>query len=221
MRQHSYHTLIASLPALPAGLDAECRLMTRPALEKRLQMLKSGDAEALAELLDFLSWDRQPLGRTDEEVIAGYRKLMGTTRHPLVRKIIAQRMDMRTIISAIRRRRLELGPPTGVGQWVDPIRRRWAEPGFGLLTRFPWVGELERLIASGATHEAERQMLVVTWDVWSRAASRHQFTFEAVLLYVARWALLNRWAAQDAAAGRQRFNKLLEQLVGDHVHFSN
>jgi hypothetical protein len=44
---------------------------------------------------------------------------------------------------------------------------------------------------------------------------------EAVLTYVARWAIVNRWTSQNAALGRERFDNTLLQLLKKHVHFND
>jgi hypothetical protein len=221
VRSNVYYTLIASLPALPARFDVERCPISWPRLEDRLRMLEPDDALALARLLDVFAWDRQPLDRTDDEVIAQYKSLSASVRHPLLREIVDDRIEMRTLLSALRRRRLGQGPPPAVGRWADPIRRRFSHPQFGLETRFPWIGELDSLLAAGAARDAERLILSVNWKKLSRAAAEHHFSFEAVLLYVARWAVVNRWTSQNAALGRQRFENALSKLLEGHVHFDN
>lgn len=214
---HSYYTLIASLPALPSRFDVDRCPITWPRLETRLRMLDANDQLTLKRLVDFLAWDRQPLQRTDQEVIAHYRALTATDGHRLVRSIIDQRTDMRLIISAIRRRRLDLGPPPDLGQWSGLIRRRWNTPQFGLQARFPWIAEVERLLAEGAADAIERLVLSVQWAMYVRAEPYPLFSFEAVLLYVARWAVVHRWTSQNATLGRERFESTLSKLLESHV----
>lgn len=40
-------------------------------------------------------------------------------------------------------------------------------------------------------------------------------------MYVARWAIVNRWTSQNAVLGRERFDKTLLQLLKKHVHFND
>jgi hypothetical protein len=217
----NYYTLIASLPALPSRFDVDRCPITWPRLEQRLRLLEPDDAETLRRLIDFLAWDRQPLDRTDADVIVRHKSLLETIRHPLVRQIVDDRMDMRTIISGLRRRRLNQGPPPGVGRWTETIRRRWNEPQFGLQTRYPWIVKLEQLLNDDELDEADRLILSVNWERWKRAAANYHFTFDAVLLYVARWAIVNRWTSRNAQLGRDRITKTVSQLVESYVQFDN
>lgn len=217
----SYYTLIASLPALPTRFDVDRCPITWPRLEDRLRLLEPEDHAMLSQLIDFLAWDRQPLERTDAEMIARYDTLMKKITHPVIRGLVDDWINLRTIVSALRRRRLGEGPPPGIGCWTDTIRRWWSQPQFGLQTRFPWIEELDRLMAANSTRQAERLILSVHWSKWSREASEHHFSFEAVLLYVARWSLVHRTTSQNAVAGRERFENTLSKVLENHVQLAN
>jgi hypothetical protein len=221
MGGHSYYALISSLPALPPRFDVERCPITWPRLQDRLRGLTPEDAANAALLFDFLAWDRQPIDRTDDDVTVLYQHVMAQLTNPFARELVTERIDNRTILAALRRRRLGWGPPSGASQWVDSIRRRWSHPQFGLQARFPWIAELDRLLADDDTLGIERQIVALAWTSWSRLAGLHHFTFEAVLLYVARWSVLNRWVSQDIPSGRQRFQHSLSQLLKDHVRLDS
>lgn len=218
VRRHAYYTLMTSLPHLPAHFEVERNPITRPRLDERLKMLEPADAAVLEQLVDFLAWDRQPLDRTDNEVIKRYDHLIVTIANPLVRKMIDERMDIRTIVSGLRRRKAGLSPPSGVGRLVGHIRRNWKHPEFNLQGRHPWIGEFSQLTKSGEAAEAERLLFSVTWKHWSRLAESYYFSFEAVLLYVARWSIVERWTSRDVSAGRRRFEQLIMETLGDHAN---
>jgi hypothetical protein len=214
--QRSYYTLIASLPNLPPTFEVERPPITRERLKDRLRLLHEKDAAVIDQVSAFLAWDRQPLDRTDEQVVSHYGQLMEDIGNPLVRELVNSRIDIRTIVSAIRRRRLNGTPPSGVGQWVDHIRRNWTQPGFALAGRYPWIGDVERLIADGDPMEAQRRLFAENWRVWSRMAERYTFSFEAVILYLARWEVIDRWTSRNAEAGRQRFEELITETLGEY-----
>ena len=202
----SYYTLIASLPHLPPHYDVERLPISRSALSARLRLLREDDQFVLRQLVDFLAWDRQPFDRTDEEVVSEYDRLQEEIRHKLVLQIIDLRINVRTLVGALRRRRDESGPPIGVGPLVEPIRRAWSKPHFGLERQFPWIVEFEEHLKSGEAMSAQRVLFDYTWTTWRRMAADFTFSFEAVLLYIARWSIVDRWTSCDAEVGRNRFD---------------
>ena len=217
----SYYMLIASLPHLPANFDVDYLPISRVRLAQRLKMLQPGDALVLEQLNDFLAWDRQPLDRTDAEVVARYEQLMATISNSLVRMLINHRIDVRTIVSGLRRRRNGQGPPPGVGQMVETIARNWQHPQFQLHGQHPWIVEFDRDLSAGDALAAQRVLYRVVWDRWTRLAEHYYFSFETVLLYLARWSIIERWVSQDQQAGQQKFDELIEETLGEYAHIDN
>jgi hypothetical protein len=219
LSQRSYYTLIASLPHLPLHFEEADRIpITRPRLLDRLRLLHPEDRKVIDQVTSFLAWDRQPLDRSDEEVIARYESLMTSVSNPLVREVINTRIDVRTIISAMRRRRSGAAPPPGVGRWVDHIRRHWNHPEFYLAGRYPWISDVQRMIQEGQARETQRLLFGVSYGSWSRMAERYTFSFEAIILYLARWEIIDRWTSQNVETGRQRFDKLITETLGAYAN---
>ena len=215
---NTYYTLITSLPALPRSFEVDRVPITLPRLEHRLKMLMPEDAEVVTRLRAFLLWDRQRRDRTDEEVIPYYEEFMATMANSLARDIVSFRMDIRTIMSGLRRRRRGLPPPPGVGQWTDHIRRNWGHPQFKLAWRHPWISDVDGLLDTINCLPVERILLGVGWNRWTRLAEQHFFDLEAVLLYLARWEILNRWVGQDATLGRERFEQLVTESLSEYAN---
>ena len=220
MASRSYYTLIASLPALPPSFEVERDPITRPRLAQRLKLLEPEDVAALDRLTDFLAWDRQPLDRTDEEMVAHYGQLLTGLRNSLVRRLVDDRMQVKTIVSGLRRRRANLPPPVGMEPWAGHLRRNWGHPDFGLQYRHPWISRFRELTDAGDVVEANRLLLSVAWKEWSRLANDYQFSFEAVILYLARWEIIDRWTSRDAERGRQRFEQLITETLGEHANLN-
>lgn len=212
----AYYTLVAALPNLPPYFDVERPPITRLRLNELLEQLSQEDATVLRQLRDFLAWDRQPSGRSDQQVVEHYERLQRELRHPLVLEVVEQRINVRTIVSALRRKKTNEGPPIGVGGLVEPIRRAWNEPHFGLQRRFPWIEDFEQHMLAGNAIQAERTLFDYTWKTFSRMATEFTFSFEAVLLYLARWAIIERWTSRDVQVGRERFEQLIEETLGEH-----
>ena len=214
----AYYTLIASLPNLPPHFDVDLPPITRPRLNSRLRQLTAQDAATLKQLRDFLAWDRQPVDQTDARVVAHYARLQDEIKHPVLLEIVDHRINVRTIVSALRRRRDGQGPPEGVGKLVDRIRRNWQHPSFGLQHAFPWIDSFAEQLQLQNAVEAERILFEFTWTTWCRMASRFTFSFEAILLYLARWTIVDRWTSRDAQLGQQRFDRLIEETLGEYAN---
>lgn len=215
-RSNVYYMLVASLPHMPRHFEVERVPINRIRLDERLRMLRPEDAAVVEQVQGFLLWDRQPRDRTDEEVIRHFESLMASISNPLVRHLISFRMDVRTIVSALRRRRQNQGPPPGVGRWIEHIGRHWTHPQFRLERQYPWIADVDRLLNQGDPLEIERRLLGATWTEWRRLANEYTFSFEAVILYLARWEIVDRWVRLDRETGRNLFEELVTEALGDH-----
>ncbi len=213
----SYYTLIASLPGLPPTFETDRSPISRPRLVERLEMLEEEHAKLIRKVRDFLAWDRETLDRTDDEFIARYEEVVPPLTNSAVRTVVNDRMNMRTIASAIRRRRAGKGPGRGVGEFADHVNRHFQDVDFNLGGRFAWIAEFDAAFRAGRLVDAERVLFTEHWSHWSRAAERHHFSFEAVVFYLARWTLVDRWTSHDADRGRERFEALIQDCMGEYA----
>lgn len=212
----NYYTLIASLPHLPNQFDVDRLPISRSELRGRLRLLQTDDHLVVDQVTQFFVWDRQPLERTEEDVIQIYNRLKRDIRNPLVRQIVDHRIDMRTIVAAIRLRLAGAQPPQGVGQLTDTIRRNWSRPFFSLEPRYPWIEPFTHVLEQGLQRRGQYLLFENLWTTWKRRAQDYHFTFEVVILYLARWEILERWTCQNADEGRLRFNNLLTETLGEY-----
>jgi hypothetical protein len=213
---NSYYMLVASLPHMPRTFEVEQAPISRIRLQQRLSLLGEQDRYVVEQVQNFLLWDRQLPERTDEQVQREYDRLMQIVSNPLVRDIVRHRMDVRTITSALRRRRLGLAPPSAVGPYVEHIRQHWEHPDFLLARKFPWILLVQNYLDASEPQQVERQLLLATWNRWVRMADDFHFSFETVLLYLARWEIVDRWTRRNETLGRQHFQTLLRETLGDH-----
>lgn len=214
----TYYTLISSLPHLPAHFDDASRPpISRDRLNERLKLLRDDDLKVLRQLVDFIAWDRQVTDRPESEIVDHYKRLTHEIKHPLVLEVIEHRMNARTIVSALRRRRDGLDPPTGVGNLVGPITRRWGEPQFGLQSGFPWIEDFNQKMLAGRAVAAERVLFEWSWQACLRLASQFTFSFDAVLMYLARWSIVDRWTSRSGKIGLERFDSMIEETLGEYA----
>jgi hypothetical protein len=218
VRSNAYYMLICSLPALLPRLDVDRLPITLERLQGRLRMLEPEDAQTINRLLDILAWSRQVVETDDGAVVKRYSELMQEVTNPLVRELFAADMDVRMIVAALRRRRHGLGPPTvGFGQWFEHIRRYFNQPDFRLGHVFPWILQFEQLLEQGDVLTLYRQVLGATWAYVKTRAEDYYFSFEAVVLYIARWEIMRQWQQLQAERGRAVFEALVTEALGEYA----
>ncbi|MEM9904826.1 MAG: hypothetical protein AAF921_07365 [Cyanobacteria bacterium P01_D01_bin.44] len=218
-----YVTLMASLPPIGQLFEANQPPISQLKLNSRLKMLTARDTLRLDQIASLVAWRQQPMERSDAQFIAEAKRFFETVRNPVLREIMAYRLDLRTIVAALRRRhRGERVPPVnqpwGVGPWVSYIERHWTEPGFHLEVMFPWVLEANQYLDAQDSVALERLQFEINWKLLDRLETGHYFDFEAVVIYLMRWSLVQRWTSYDGAVAVERFGGLAESGLG---RFSN
>lgn len=214
-----YVQLMASLPALGPILAAKSPPINAQRLAKRLGTMLSPEHRAeIAAAGDLLVWARLPLLTSDADYIRRAEEALPKIRNPTLRRLVLDRLAQRTAIAALRRR--EAGgeaPPAGevwgYGDVAARIRKNWRDPVFGLGPAYRWLAPLKERLAAGDAAGAERIILENAWRQALRLANPHDFDFEAVAIYVARWNLLDRWTRYDAEIAAARFGDLIGEAL--------
>jgi hypothetical protein len=214
-----YVQLVASLPALGPILAAKTAPINPVRLQARLRdMLRPEHLAELEAAASLLAWPRQPLLETDAEFVGKARKVMPTLESETVRRLVDDRLELRTVIAALRRRHAGQDAPAasevwGSGRYGDRIRANWREPRFGLGQSLKWVLRAKGKLDKGDAAGLERILLEAAWRQADRLVGAHDFDFEAVALYVVRWNLLDRWTRYDAEAAAARFGALVAEAL--------
>lgn len=217
-----YITLMTSLPALPALFAARELPISALRLDVRLRMLDEADAMLLQRVESVMLWDRTGADISDDRLVDDIRSLMSALEYPVLRRVMTEHFELRSILAAMRRRRRGDAPPSvamrwGYGGLIDVIRLNWSRPHFGLRRRCPWIAELRELHDAGATLELEKAIVKRNWQNLVDAARDHEFDFAAVVLYVLRYRLIAQWLGQSADAAKRKFNDLIATGLGRHA----
>jgi hypothetical protein len=218
MARANYYTLVASLPRLPYFESAMWLPISRKQLDQRLTMLAPEHALQLRHAEELVKWQRQPVTRTSQHIVRQYRKLMPAISNPALAGFVEYRMNQRTALVALRRRRLGLGPPAageawGVGPWLNLITGAWDRRDLGLAYLLPWLPEAADLLEAGKAVELERLLMAAVWNRLGRIADGSPFGFEQVIALVFRWDILQRWLSYDPAKGKLRFQELVTEVT--------
>lgn len=220
MGRQPYYTLLASLPPLPRFDRADRLPINRERLRQRIRMLAPEDAELYERAAAFLAWQRQTATRTDAEMIASFKKMAEHIAQPILESIFASPIDQRTIMAALRRRFRGLPAPVpgelwGVGRYVNHIERNWDEPHFKLSAVYPWITQARSHLEAGETLALELLLKNVLWDHLDRAVPSYEFGFRAVLTYIIKWDILNRWLSYDTQDAKARFQELVTEVTNE------
>jgi hypothetical protein len=214
----AYYTLIGSLPTLPPHFeDAERVPISRIQLNDRLRMLEPRDARVIDEMAEFLIWERQPLERTDQDVIDHAEQFLETVDNRFAIELIHYVLQVRTIVAGLRLRRRGLGPPPAKLPVAQHIARHWEHPDFRLGNEFRWIASLDSVLNSETPFRFEKITLDIIWQHAKRLSEQYFFTFEAVVLYLIRWEVVYRWTRRDAKTGRKKFQELVDEAMGEYA----
>ncbi|MFD2111078.1 DUF2764 family protein [Thiorhodococcus fuscus] len=216
---HRYAMLLSALPYHGPLFGAKQTPLSRFRLHQRLVQLDPTDASDITILGQLLDWTHQNPSRSDEQAMTEAKRQVAEIANPFARDLAVWRLELRTLIAALRRRRRgDLAPEDnrwGYGRWTDTIRRNWTESAFGLQGVFPWLPEGARMIALGDALGLERLLLQTVWNHLEGISGGHHFDFEAVVVYVMRWDLIARWTSYQDEGGLDRFDALVANAMAD------
>lgn len=220
---NAYIMLMTSLPSPEALFLAKRPPLSRLKLDSRLRVLAPEDARVLKLTEGVLHWGDIPIAMTEEEIVARAKKAQQEIGNETVRLIIRDRLEIRTCMAALRRRhRGEQAPAPGTiwgfGRWTGHIARNWSEATFRLDSVFPWLREADRLLKEGDTLPLQRLILEQAWRNASRRKGEHEFDFEAVVIYVIKWNIVDRWGRYNGEEAAKRFEELTEAALGDNAN---
>ncbi len=221
MKQDQYIMLMASLPPhAPDLFTAKQPPISRIKLNQRLTMLEPEHREKLDLIENLVHWDRLAIATSDDQIIQRGKQTLNAINNDLMKKIISWRLEKRSMVAALRRKQLDLSAPEpgqkwGFGERCETLVQHWAEPAFGLQRQFPWLEEAERLMNTGKHLDLERMLLHQVWVFYDRLSSHHFFDFEAVIIYVLRWDVIDRWSRYDDEKAAARLQSMSDSGLGE------
>ena len=220
MIRREYYTLIASLPPLKKFDQAERLPINMERLKERLTMLWQEDAKVVDNVASFIIWNRLPMDRSDKEMFDAYKQLVKSIDNPVIKEMINLRIDIRTIVVALRRRYRGLPAPKsdelwGVGRWVLHIEKYWDDQNLRLAAVYPWIPQVREYLENGNALELERLQMNQVWYGVDRLADKNYFGIDVVLSYLFKWDMMQRWLANNVDAAKIRFDELISEAMND------
>lgn len=214
-----YYTIVASLPHLPRFDKADRLPISRERLIHRLKMLEPEDYKLAETVAEFIAWRRQPVGRTDAEVLSIYDQgVEWIFESKLLQPLFELPVNQKTIITALRRREKGLprpspGEPWGVGPLVSHIEHNWESPFFKLQSTCPWIVQAKTYLQEGELLKLEYLLANLIWNKLENLLFKNYFGFEVVVAYLLKWDILRQWLSFNKEESKARFNELVSETL--------
>jgi len=208
-----YIDLLCSLPHLADPFVHRRPPISGVQLTKRLDMLDFEDRALVSDLAKSFYWGDIPFDTSDERLVQRASRAIDAVQYEDLSEWLFWRMDLRTVIAALRRRHrgedAPVGQRWGFGRYTRYLERNWAQPHFRLEGHFTWLPEARTLLESGESYELERLLLSAAWHYYTSQVPLQPYSISEVWLYLMRWDLVERWCSYDARQAQQRFDQLV------------
>ena len=194
--------------------------ISRFKLDERLQMLEPEDAKDLGLIENLVHWNRIPMEITDFEMIKRGEQARDQLSNQFIKEIVRWRLELRTAVVALRLRKIQQKFPTNTrkweyARWLPYIEKHWNESAFAMGKIFTWMPDAEKFLQEGNYLALERLLLNLSWEHYGRVADAHFFDFEAVVIYVLRWDVIDRWSHYNVEKAKKRFIEMTETALGE------
>ena len=215
--RYKYAMLLTSLPAHKINLFlSEQKTLSRIQLNKRLTLLDDNDKSDLERIETLLHWSQQ-LKKVDEDIIEQAQQLIVLIENPFLQQSVIWRLELRMIMAALRKRHQGYDCPEknslGFGRWHFFIQKNWQEVDFGIGQQLPWLLKAQQYLVENQPLELEKLLLELIWTHYTQTGNLHYFDFEAVVIYVLRWNVINRWVSYDKEKALLRFDALVDSSL--------
>lgn len=211
----SYVDLLCSLPYLENPFVRKRPPITAVQFRKRLNMLDFESRETVKQLVGTFHWGRITLDDSDENLVRQATRIIDQLNEPDIKEWQMWRMDLRTVMAALRRRKQNQPAPDGktlwgYGRYVNHIITNWNHPTFKLESRFPWLPEAKELLEKPDSYGLEKHLLSTAWNYYSRQQADEQYSLSDVCLYAMKWDLVDRWCCYNADVAKTHFEQLVQ-----------
>ena len=202
----NYEYIIASLPFLTADFKyAEGEGFQTVISEIKRDLDDRDDA-----LVDFLL-----RGFDDQSLTADFYAEALKHRNRFLREYF--RFDLNLRNAKVRYLNAQLGraAETDVLTGEDPDAQDVDIDGFRFSGgEFEEELKVEDVLSGSDLVTREKGLDDILWDKVDALSTFHYFDVEAVLAYIAKLHIVNRWLALDEAEGRERFHRLVKEVRG-------
>ncbi len=210
---------MTSLPRHDRQFKVKQTPISRIQLAKRLKLLPEPEQTYLEQLVNVV-WDSWfsldlPLSETLKRA-----KPLLALNNPFINDIIYWFFDIRSLFVALRLHKTQAQPPSKPQDyWHTRFSKRlianWSQADFGLKHVYPWLSDVIEKISNNEPDDVEDILLTQVWHHLNAIETRHFFDFEALIIYVIRWNVVNHWSQFNETKAHQRIIALSNQIISE------
>ena len=204
----NFEYIISSLPFL----TADFRYTDQAGFNSVISDIKRDLGEQDEALLDFLL-----KGFSDKELDTDFYAEALRHRNKFLREYF--RFDLNVRNAKVRYLNAQLGrnPEQDLMTGEDPDAADVDIDGFRFSGgEFEEEAKVDAILAGNDLVEREKGLDNLLWDKVDSLATFHYFDIEAVLAYVAKLHIVNRWLSLDEEVGREQFRRLIKEIRGTY-----
>ena len=204
----NFEYIISSLPFL----TADFRYTDQAGFNSVISDIKRDLGEQDEALLDFLL-----KGFSDKELDTDFYAEALRHRNKFLREYF--RFDLNVRNAKVRYLNAQLGrnPEQDLMTGEDPDAADVDIDGFRFSGgEFEEEAKVDAILAGNDLVEREKGLDNLLWDKVDSLATFHYFDIEAVLAYVAKLHIVNRWLSLHEEVGREQFRRLIKEIRGTY-----
>lgn len=211
-----YYTLLTSLPRHGRHYKVKQTPISRIQLEKRFKLLMQNERELLKEI-EFLVWQSWFSSNVSlKEIVTRAKKILALEQ-PFITEILYWYFDIRSLFAALRLHKMQTSPPDipadfWFGQLTPRLINHWNDTDFGLRSKYPWLLEANKKLLQHEGLAVEDLLLTQIWQHLNAIESQHYFDFEALIIYLLRWNIVQYWSTFNETMAQNRLNELTTKI---------
>lgn len=202
----NFEYILSSLPLL----TADFKYAEGSGFQSVLDEIRRDLSEADTATVEFLLRGFDD-GQLDEDFYAAALR----HRNRFIREYFRFDLNLRNAKVRYLNQELQRSPGQDVMTGENPDAPDTDIDGFRFTAgEFQEAAVVENALASTDLVSREKALDDILWKKVDDLVTFHYFDLEAVLGYIAKLHIVNRWLALDETAGRERFHQLVEEVRG-------
>lgn len=140
----------------------------------------------------------------------------------LIKELLTERTKLIILIGFLRKKVLDEKIEYNIksetfSSFISYLKNHSELPDLGLSHKYPWIIQLIKLMKEGNSVAAERIILAFIWKYLFKISCIYEFNFEAIILYITRWNIIERWVNYNSEEAKKRMVTITDNILEDYL----